>query len=170
MCSWVAGRDSGANHIKTLCVYNTFGVINISCQVVIDGCFWMSRLNKCLATAECLLLQCLSDSLTKTFEVGINFLITCLLMCNSRFPNQAWFAKVAMVWSSTFDCHCSLVLGHAGMKELAYSYLLNEYWLVCGFTYVQFLFKSWRQKLHVQWYVGFFHRGSMITRPGLCPT
>ena len=64
MCSWLLAPDSGANHIKSscvcVCVYNTFAAINVSCRVVIDGCFWMSGQNKCVAAAECLLPNSMS--------------------------------------------------------------------------------------------------------------
>ena len=154
MCSWVVGRDSGANHIKTSCVYNTFGVINISCQVVIDGCFWMSRQNKCLAAAECLLRQCLSNRLTDFWSRHLCF-DNLPLTLQFKIPKPWHGAKLL---SFTFDCRCSFILGHAGRKELPYSYLPNEYWLVCCFYMHTVLLKKLKTEVrYVQWIVGFFH-------------
>ena len=136
MCSCVVGLDSGANHIKTSCVYNTFGAINISCRVVIDGCcFWMSSQNKCVATAECLLVL-------PTATIGHNdtdFWSFNILSMSHNTTYQMWnlrSQKLKML-RNCFHSHLIAAVfcfwGHAeeGRKELAYSYFLNEYWLVC---------------------------------------
>ena len=105
-----------------MCVYNTFAGINISCQVVIDGCFWMSGQNKCVAAAECLLPNSTSFGWN-----GLDF-----------WSFNTWFT-VSRHKASTLNLrHFShlhillycIFLGHAQGEELAYSYLLKEYWLV----------------------------------------
>ena len=107
-----------------MCVYNTFAAINISCRVVIDGCcFWMSGQNKCVATAECLLPNLISFGWYGTDFWSFDKWFTAPPYDTKH---QLWISDIFHIWLLPY----CIFLGHAQGNELAYSYLLKEYWLV----------------------------------------